>query len=305
MGKSSNGNSARNMKAVSLTKPYHDISYKSPDGLTLYARDYDDGAGKPVILAMHGLTRNSADFHDLALHLIDRFRVITVDQRGRGRSDYDPNPSQYCPDIYCADMFHLLEHLGLKRVISIGTSMGGLMTMIMASQKPEIFRAAIINDIGPEIAPEGLERIKGYVGVSRDFASWEEAAEAIKIQQSPEVFPLYTTQDWMAFARRVCKQTPEGRIEFAYDPALANPFKKDNTDSAPVDLWPFFTGLKSIPVLTFRGERSDILLAETLEKMAQLHPNFTAVTIPDIGHAPILTEPESLVAIDSFLKPFT
>ncbi|WP_416877133.1 alpha/beta fold hydrolase [Litorimonas sp.] len=288
-----------------MTKPYHDIFYKSPDGLTLYARDYDDGAGKPVILAMHGLTRNSADFHELALHLRNRFRVVAVDQRGRGRSDYDADSSQYRPDIYCADMFHLLEYLDLKEVISIGTSMGGLMTMIMASQKPEIFRAAIINDIGPEIAPEGLKRIKGYVGVSRDFASWDEAAEAIKIQQSPDVFPLYTTQDWMAFAKRVCKQTLERRIEFAYDPALANPFKEDDTVSAPVDMWPFFTGLKSIPVLTFRGERSDILSAETLEKMAQLHPDFTAVTIPDIGHAPILTEPESLVAIDSFLKPFT
>lgn len=305
MAKFSNANSVKNMKAVSLTKPYQDIFYKSSDGLTLYARDYDDGTGKPVILGLHGLTRNSDDFHDFALHLRDRFRIITVDQRGRGRSDYDPDSSKYRLDIYCADMFHLFEHLGLKKVISIGTSMGGLMTMIMASQKPEIFRAAIINDIGPEIAPEGLERIRRYVGVSRDFASWDEAARAIKKQQTTDVFPLYTSEDWMAFAKRVCKQTSEGRIEFAYDPALANPFKEDDSVSAPVDMWPFFGALKSIPVLTLRGERSDILSAVTLDKMAKSHPNSVAVTIPNIGHAPILTEPESLVAIDSFLKPFT
>ena len=288
-----------------MTESYKDIFYKSSDGLTLYARDYDDGTGKPVILGLHGLTRNSADFHDLALHLTDRFRVITVDQRGRGRSDYDPDPSQYRPDIYCADMFQLLERLQLKQVISIGTSMGGLMTMIMSSQNPDVFRAAIINDIGPEIAPEGLERIKGYVGATRDFASWEDAAEAIKAQQTTEVFPLYAAQDWMAFAKRVCKETAGGRIEFAYDPALALPFKQDDTVSSPVDMWPFFAGLKSIPVLTLRGERSDILSDATLEKMSKSHPNFTTVTIPDIGHAPILTEPDSLAAIDSFLKPFT
>lgn len=288
-----------------MSESYKDIFYKSSDGLTLYARDYDDGTGKPVILGLHGLTRNSADFHDLALHLTDRFRVITVDQRGRGRSDYDPDPSQYRPDIYCADMFRLLERLQLKQVISIGTSMGGLMTMIMSSQNPDVFRAAIINDIGPEIAPEGLERIKGYVGATRDFACWEDAADAIKVQQTTEVFPLYAAQDWVAFAKRVCKETADGRIEFAYDPALALPFKQDDTVSSPVDMWPFFAGLKSIPVLTLRGERSDILSEATLETMSKSHPNFTAVTIPDIGHAPILTEPDSLAAIDSFLKPFT
>jgi len=292
------------MKAVSLTKSYQDIFYKSSDGLTLYARDYGDGTGKPVILGLHGLTRNSADFHDLALHLQDRFRVVTVDQRGRGRSDYDPEPGQYRPDIYCADMFTLLDHLDIKKVVSIGTSMGGLMTMIMASQKPDIFRAVIINDIGPEIAPEGLERIKGYVGASRDFASWEEAADAIQFQQSTHVFPLYAAQDWMNFARRVCKQTPDGRIEFAYDPALANPFKEDESVSSPVDMWPYFASLTSVPVLTFRGARSDILSDETLEKMRRSHPDFKGVIIPDIGHAPILTEPKSLEEIDAFLEPF-
>lgn len=286
-----------------MTKSYEDIFYKSADGLTLYARDYNDGTDKPVVLCLHGLTRNSSDFHDLAFHLSDRFRVVTVDQRGRGRSGYDPEPSQYRPDIYCADMFTLLEHLDLQKVIVIGTSMGGLMAMMMASQKPSVFRAAIINDIGPEIAPAGLKRIQGYVGAMRDFTSWEEAATAIKTQQTTKVFPKYTAQDWLSFAKRTCVENPEGRIQFAYDPALANPFKEDETVSSPVDMWPFYAGLKSIPVLTIRGALSDILSEETLEKMSQSHPDFTAVTIPDIGHAPMLNEPESLTAIDRFLEP--
>lgn len=290
------------MKAVFLTKNYQDIFYKSPDGLSLYARDYDPGADKPVILGLHGLTRNSADFHDLALHLSDRFRVITADQRGRGLSEYDSDPTRYRPDIYCADMFRLLDHLKLEKVISIGTSMGGLMTMIMASQKPDIFRAAIINDIGPEIDPKGLERIKGYVGASREFSSWEESADAIRAQQGTDVFPLYTFEDWLAFAKRVCLEKADGRIEFAYDPALANPFKEEEGVSAPVEMWPVFAGLKDIPVLTIRGERSDILSEDTLNKMARRHPNLKTITIPNIGHAPILTEPKSLSAIDNFLE---
>ena len=304
MGKFSNANSAKYMKAVSLTKLYEDIYYKSSDGLTLYARDYDDGLGKPVILALHGLTRNSADFHDLALYLNDRFRVITVDQRGRGRSDYDPDPTQYRPDIYCADMFRLLATLNLEKVIVIGTSMGGIMAMMMATQNADIFRAAIINDIGPVIDPAGLKRIQGYVGVARDFASWEEAAKAIEMQQGAEVFPLYTSADWLSFAKRTCTEKPDGRVQFAYDPALANPFKEDETVSSPVDMWPFFAALKSTPILTIRGALSDILSEQTVEKMARIHPDFTAVTIPDIGHAPMLNEAQSLKAIDRFLEPF-
>lgn len=293
------------MKAVSLTNSYKDIFYTSSDGLALYARDYDDGTGKPVVLCLHGLTRNSSDFHDLALHLSDRFRVITVDQRGRGRSAYDSDPTQYRPDIYCADMFSLLASLNLEKVIVIGTSMGGIMAMIMATQNPDIFHAAIINDIGPEIDPAGLKRIQGYVGVARDFASWEEAACALETQQGVEVFPLYTSSDWLNFARRTCSEQPDGRVRFAYDPTLANPFKEDETVASPVDMWPLFKGLHSIPVLTLRGALSDILSEETVETMSRSHPNFTAVTIPEIGHAPMLDEPQSLKAIDAFLETFT
>ncbi len=292
------------MKAVFLTESYKDIYFKSAEGLTLYARDYDNNTDKPALLCLHGLTRNSADFHDLALHLNERFRIITVDQRGRGKSENDPDPSKYRPDIYCSDVFALLENLKLQNVVVIGTSMGGIMIMMMAAEKPGLFRGAIINDIGPEIDPAGLIRIQGYVGATHEFASWEDAARSIKTQQGTDVFPLYSFDDWLAFAKRTCVEKADGKIQFAYDPALANPFKDDETVSSPVDMWPLFESLHSIPVMTIRGQRSDILSEQTLNAMERSHPDFKAVTIPDIGHAPILTEPQSLKAIDSFLETF-
>ena len=284
-----------------LTKDFEDIFYRSKDGLRLYARDYDPNSTKPVVLCMHGLTRNSSDFHQLALHLKDDFRVISVDQRGRGRSAYDVDPANYRPDLYCADMLSLLTYLGLEQVIAIGTSMGGIMAMMMVGLKSEIFSKVILNDIGPEIDPSGLARIKGYVGIDRPFNNWAAAAAAVKAQ-GPEIFPDYTVEDWAAFAKRTCFELPDGRVDFAYDPAISNPIQNDGTVTEPIDMWTMFRALNDIPVLAIRGELSDLLSSSTLSKMSNVHPNFVAVEIPHVGHAPMLTEPTSLKAIDSFLR---
>ena len=299
MGKSSKKTCARNIRTGSLTKTYRDIVYQSPDGLALYARDY--GGNGPALLCMHGLTRNSADFHDLALHLRGRFRVISVDQRGRGRSAYDPTVANYRPDVYCADMLALLGQLNLSSVIVIGTSMGALMTMMMAASNPGLFSAAVINDIGPEIDPAGLKRIAGYVGKTAPFENWAAAANVLKAQ-GPDVFPKYSEAEWMDFARRTCVETDDGRVRFNYDPAIAEPFNSDDTVAAPPDMWPLYEALNNIPVLVIRGATSDILAPETAQKMVATHPNAGLVTIPNIGHAPMLTEPESLAAIDAFLE---
>ncbi len=284
-----------------MTNTYEDITYKSSDGLTLYARDYAGPVGAPTILCMHGLTRNSADFHWLAEHLQDRYRVISVDQRGRGRSEYDSDPANYQPGIYCQDMFTLLNTLNLTSVIAIGTSMGGLMTMMMAALRPGIFSAAIINDIGPEIDPAGLERIRGYIGGDRRFQSWEEAVEAVKAQ-GPDVFPDYDEKDWEAFARRVCEEVETGDVRFAYDPALSGGVKTQDENVVPPNLWPQFAALHGCPVLVIRGEMSDILAPATVENMCQEHPNCTAQVIPRVGHAPMLDEPDAITAIDMFLR---
>ncbi|WP_371395689.1 alpha/beta fold hydrolase [Fretibacter rubidus] len=288
-----------------MTKAYDDVFYVGEGGLKLYARDYGDDRGdRPVVLCMHGLTRNSADFHNLALILSDRYRVISVDQRGRGWSDYDTDISRYRPDIYCADMFALLEHLKLSTVIAIGTSMGGIMAMMMAATQPGVFSKVIINDIGPDIDPKGLDRIKGYVGGPNKFDDWDAAVAAIKAQ-GPDIFPDYTEADWLAFAKRICETTPDGKLRFAYDPAISKPIKTDGANAAPPDMWSLYSALYDMPVLVIRGALSDILSKETAQKMAEDHPNCRYSEIPNIGHAPMLTEPESLLAIERFLKADT
>ena len=145
------------MMASHLTRAYDDVFYRTHDGLTLYACDYPGDDNRPVLLCLHGLTRNSADFHDLAVELSD-YRIISPDQRGRGRSDRDSNIENYRPELYCQDMISLLDELKVGQVIVIGTSMGGLMSMIMPMLRPGVFKAVIMNDIGPEVDDRGLQR---------------------------------------------------------------------------------------------------------------------------------------------------
>ena len=283
-----------------MGSPYADVYYQSPDGLKLYARDYGPGRFKTTLLCMHGLTRNSADFDALAQQFANDYRILSVDQRGRGRAAYDPDPGNYRPDIYCADMFALIAHLNLKNIIAVGTSLGGLMAMMMATMKPGIFKAAIINDIGPVIDPAGLERIRGYVGGSSRFTIWADAASALK-SQGPDVFPLYSQDDWLAFAKRTCTERADGTIEMAYDKAIADGVKAQNPSVVPPDLWPAFDALSPVPVLIIRGALSDILSRDTLLDMQARHPDCTGVEIDNVGHAPMLDEPQSIAAICDFL----
>jgi len=284
-----------------MTEAYQEIRYQSPDGLDLYARDYDLGQETDTILCLHGLTRNSADFHELALHIGDKYRVISVDQRGRGKSSYDNVPSNYRPDIYCADMFTLLDHLKLEKPIVIGTSMGGIMAMMMAAMKPGVFKGGILNDIGPEIDLKGLERIKNYIGEDGPFRNWQDAMIAVR-KIGAVAFPEYADNDWLNFAKRTCEERADGLIHFAYDPAISTPIKEEPEAAAPVDMWPLFASLSGIPLLVIRGETSDILSAETLERMTTQHPDCRTQTILRIGHAPMLNEPQALAAIVSFLE---
>ena len=283
-----------------MTRPFVDHTYRSSDGLHLYARLYEAKTDKLPLLCMHGLSRNSADFHELVSHLTDR-TVISVDQRGRGRSEYDPDASNYRPDRYCEDMLTLLDGLRHERVIAVGTSMGGLMTFILSQMRPGLFAGAVINDIGPEVEEAGLARLKSYVGQVHEFASWDEAAQAIKAQ-GPDIFPEFTDADWLAFAHRVCEPTKGGRVRFLYDPAISKGLSESDPTAAPPDLWPLFLGGDDFPMLILRGETSDILSQATATRMAKERPQTRLVTIPNRGHAPTLTEPTSLAAIRDFLK---
>ena len=172
------------------------------------------------------------------------------------------------------------------------------MTMIMGALRPGVFSAAILNDIGPEIDPKGLTRIQGYVGGSGPFESWDEAAEAVR-DINGVAFPNETgSAFWIAFAKRICKETADG-IVFDYDKAIAQPVKAGN--AAPPDLWAFFESLASTPMLLVRGALTDLLAVSTCEEMARRNPSMERVDVPNVGHAPLLTEPSASDAIDAFL----
>ncbi|MEQ9397408.1 alpha/beta fold hydrolase [Haliea sp.] len=279
---------------------FTDLWYHSSDGLRLYARDYaGPGTGAPVALCMHGLTRNAADFAGLAPHLAQRYRVLVAEQRGRGRSDYDPNPANYHPGTYVQDMFTLLDGQGVQEALLVGTSMGGLMAMLMAAMQPARVNGIVLNDIGPEVDPAGLERIKGYVGKTQPAADWEQAVAQVRAINAA-AFPDFTDEDWLGFTRALYREV-DGRPVPAYDPAIAEPMAASDDNAVPPDLWPVFESIRELPILVLRGIHSDILAASCVAEMRRRKPDLVSAEIPRRGHAPTLDEPESRRAIDSFL----
>lgn len=276
---------------------YADVHFRSADGLHLYARDYGGPrADAPALLCMPGLTRNSKDFAALADHLQSRYRVICPDQRGRGRSERDPDPSRYRPDVYAADMWMLCDLLQLSRVSLIGTSLGGLMAILMTAQQGARVGGIVINDVGPEIDPRGIARIASYVGKTAPVHSWSDAARQTE-QINGIAFPDYEAQDWMAMARNLYVQ--DGAVPVLdYDPAIAQGIAGG---SAAPNLWPLFDTLAGKPVLAIRGALSDLLAESTFAQMQQRLPTLQPVIVVNRGHAPMLTEPEALAAIDRFL----
>lgn len=282
-----------------MTSSYQDVFFPSADGrLQLYARDYR-GAG-PCLLMMHGLTRNAADFGGLASRLAGRFRVVVPDQRGRGRSQYDPQPANYVPLTYCTDTLGLIARLGLDRPVLLGTSMGGLMAMVMGSMAPQHYRGVVLNDVGPVVEPAGLARIASYVGTASDVVDWAGAVEYTRLTNG-SAFPHFRDADWLRFARQLFAEDAGGTPRLAYDPAIATGLAGSDPSAVPVDLWPMWDALAPLPILAIRGERSDILGADTLAEMGRRHPGMQVAVVPGVGHAPMLDEPEAVAAIERFL----
>lgn len=277
---------------------YRDSYFTVRDGLRLHYRDYPGAADRPPLLCLHGLTRNSRDWAEFAERYSPRFRVLALDFRGRGASDYDPQPARYTPLIYAADIMELLDHLNLPEAIFVGTSLGGLVTMTMAALAPQRIAASILNDVGPDVDPEGIGRILSYVGNDIRFADWDEAARTIASNYGAQ-FDRFTHDDWVKMAKRNCRED-NGEIRFDYDMAIAEPFKMKGP-APSVDLWPFFMALGQKPLLVVRGEKSDLLTAATVAKMQQAVPGMRLATVPGVGHAPELSEPEAIAAIDRFL----
>jgi pimeloyl-ACP methyl ester carboxylesterase len=280
-----------------------EISTEVRPGLSIKARRTTGGARTPVI-CLPGLTRNASDFDDFApLAAATGRDVYAVSLIGRGRSDYDPNYLNYKPDIYRDDILAFMRANGVERAIFVGTSLGGIVTMLTAAIAPERVAAAIINDVGPELAPEGIMRIAGYVGAraagadepARDL---DEAAARIRAINEP-AFPGRNSEFWRLFARRTFRQEADGRWRLDYDPGIGKALLE--VGPAP-DLWGPFAALRARPTLIMRGAISDLLTPPIIEKMRSAHPSFAYAEVAGVGHAPTLTEPDASAAIRPFLE---
>ena len=283
---------------IGARKAYRDGYFVVRDGLRLHYRDYPGPGDRPPLLCLPGLTRNARDFAAVAERYSPRLRVLALDFRGRGESEYDLVPARYNPLTYAGDLLEFLDQLGVPQAIFAGTSLGGLVTMAIAGLAPQRIAAAILNDVGPELSEAGLDRIQGYLGRDVRFASWDEAAAAIEASQR-QAFPKHSHTDWVAMARRNCREEG-GEVRFDYDMAIAEPFKTLGP-RPKIDMWPLFEALAQKPLLVVRGALSDLLSADAAEKMQAAAPNAKFVEVADVGHAPDLGEPEAISGIDAFL----
>ncbi len=256
----------------------------------------------PPIICLHGLSRNHRDFEDIfELLQSEGRRVFAFDIRGRGNSDWDKNPSNYNPLTYFQDVQNSCNHLGIEKAVFIGTSMGGIISMLLGAYSPNLVAGIVLNDVGPEVAPEGIERIKSYIGQSASFKNWDEAAEAIK-QIAVYAFPFRADdiEFWKKFAHKTCIQKDDV-IVFNYDPAIKQGLNTQDEGAAAPTLWPQFEMLKDMNIALVRGEDSDILSKEIVAKMLLIKPDLEVFEVPNTGHAPLLDEKESILALKQIL----
>jgi pimeloyl-ACP methyl ester carboxylesterase len=273
--------------------------FESEEGLKLFSRVYPaPTAAAPVVLCLHGLMRTGRDFEDLAEHLAARYRVIVPDVRGRGFSARDPNFNNYQIPVYLVDLQRLLKGLGAPRVTIIGTSMGGLMAMVLAAAQPQMLAGIVLNDVGPEVDLAGLERIRGYAGKAPPARDWAGAVAQVRLVYG-QALPNLSDARWERFTRACYRADAQGVPQPDADPLIGEPLK-DISKAAP-DLWPWWGATRKVPILAIRGEHSDILSAATLERMRREKPDLRTVTARNRGHAPLLDEPECVAAIDEFL----
>jgi pimeloyl-ACP methyl ester carboxylesterase len=278
------------------------IFFSSKDGLRLHVRCYGARASTATpVVCLPGLTRTAADFEVLAERLsATGRRVIAADYRGRGLSAYDPDPANYAVHVELGDVLTVLDALDVRSAIFIGTSRGGILTMVLANVRPQAVAAAILNDIGPVIELSGLLRIKSYVGKLPTPETYADAARLLR-EVFVASFPNLSDEDWLGFARRAFKQEG-GRLVPTYDARIAETLKDTRPDTLVPDLWPQFGGLAQVPVMVIRGALSDLLSAETVEAMKARRPDMRAVEVADQGHAPMLQDEPTLAAIERFVN---
>lgn len=287
-----------------MSNDFNDFYYTSSDGLKLYARIYGaaNGGALPVV-CLAGLTRNSADFHELAIRLARGAtprKVIAFDYRGRGRSAYDKNWNNYDPIVEAGDVIAGLTALGIEHATFIGTSRGGLITFVLAAMRPTLLKAVILNDIGPVVEGAGLAQIRAYLERAPSPSTFE---EAIAIQRAAQqgIFTGLSDADWERVVRALYRDD-DGRPVPDFDPALLKTLKGVDLSQALPEFWPQFQGLSAVPVLAIRGENAKLLSAGTLTQMKARHPDLESITVAGQGHAPLLETAGLPGKIEGFLK---
>ncbi len=269
-------------------------NFTTSDGLNLHYEDEGDGL---PLLCLSGLTRTTRDFDYVAPHL-DGVRMIRLDYRGRGQSDWDKNWKNYTLPVECRDVLELLQHLSVSQVAVLGTSRGGLNAMALGSASPDTLLGVAFNDVGPTIDSEGLDFIMGYIGRNPGAKTFEDAAAALK--HVMKGFSGVPDDRWLQEARIHFAETDDG-LQITYDPSLRNAMEAAGDKAAP-DLWPYFDALPNRPLALIWGENSDLLKEETVAEMQRRRPNMITARVPDRGHVPFLDESESLDALHRWLE---
>ena len=274
----------------------HDYLSLGPAGFHRVAyTEWGERDNPEVLVCVHGLTRNGRDFDALATALTDRYRVICPDIIGRGRSDWLADKAQYDYANYTSDMATLLAHLDVRRVDWLGTSMGGIIGLLLAATPNTPIRRLVLNDIGPHLPLAALERIGGYVGLDLAFDSFAEAATYLRTIQAG--WGALSDAQWQQLAEHGTRRDADGRWRLRHDPGIAAAFA---SISADVELWPLWHAVKC-PVLLLRGQDSDVLLAGTVVRMQAAGPPLTVVEWPGVGHAPALMDPRQIDAVAAWL----
>jgi len=283
---------------------FRELTWRSSDGLNLVASDYgSNDSGKLPVICIPGLTRNARDFEEVAPWIASMGRrVVAVDLRGRGRSDRDPNPSHYAPPTYAADTVALLDSIGASRALFVGTSLGGIVTMTLASKHIDRIGGAVLNDVGPVIAKEGLSRISSYAGKPVSVKTWADAV-AYARQTGGVAFPKWSDAEWAVFVRRIFKEGPGGAPVLECDPGVFRPMHPILTWLLTPMVWGLFRKLAAgRPTLLVRGRISDVLDAPTAIRMRKEAPGMAFVEVDDVGHAPTLSEPQAKEGLGRFFS---
>lgn len=278
-------------------KEFRERRFLSQDGRSLYYRDYGDPLAAEPLLCLPGLTRNSKDFHSFASRLSVSRRVVCPDYRGRGQSDRDPDPRNYKPMVSIWDMRNLMTAAGLDDIILVGTSFGGFLAMGLGVVSPSSLRAVVLNDVGPDVSEQGMRRISNYIGTDNPQPDWEAA-----MAQLLQMFPLLAGEPrevLLEEARATWREGADGVLHYDWDTRLAEAVVNVLPET---DLWVLFRAVHRFPVLALRGEKSDVLSAETLDHMARTHPDLTALTVPERGHPLKLDDPKVTEALDAFFQ---